>query len=165
MDEKLLKNLSKSAWMRDVMLVGRGLERLDRSRSHHILSQEEVMTVFWFWYHSPALFFSFYLCMNQFSTNNSHWTECQDCVSISAGFRWQEERPPPGQSWRSQAPSRTFLRLSGDSSTLLLSTSMTTHSFAYHPPFPSSRFFHLGHFHFEPPDLKYSESQAAGLVQ
>ena len=57
------------------MLVGRGLERLDRSRSHHILSQEEVMTVFWFWYHSPALFFSFYLCMNQFSTNNSHWTE------------------------------------------------------------------------------------------
>jgi len=29
-------------WMRDVMLVGRGLERLDRSRSHHILSQEEV---------------------------------------------------------------------------------------------------------------------------
>ena len=28
--------------MRDVMLVGRGLERLDRSRSHHILSQEEV---------------------------------------------------------------------------------------------------------------------------
>ena len=24
------------------MLVGRGLERLDRSRSHHILSQEEV---------------------------------------------------------------------------------------------------------------------------
>ena len=27
------------------MLVGRGLERLDRSRSHHILSQEEVMII------------------------------------------------------------------------------------------------------------------------
>ena len=32
--------------MRDVMLVGRGLERLDRSRSHHILSQEEVIVIF-----------------------------------------------------------------------------------------------------------------------
>ena len=31
--------------MRDVMLVGRGLERLDRSRSHHILSQEEVIVI------------------------------------------------------------------------------------------------------------------------
>ena len=28
------------------MLVGRGLERLDRSRSHHILSQEEVRSLF-----------------------------------------------------------------------------------------------------------------------
>ena len=28
------------------MLVGRGLERLDRSRSHHILSQEEVIVIF-----------------------------------------------------------------------------------------------------------------------
>ena len=27
------------------MLVGRGLERLDRSRSHHILSQEEVIVI------------------------------------------------------------------------------------------------------------------------
>ena len=161
------------------MLVGRGLERLDRSRSHHILSQEEVSNFFPCHCRSAASAFCFssiqclslfFFVKTQFQFQR-HLNSSGLCCTIYGGFRWQEERPPPGQSWRSPAPSRTSPRLSGDSSTSPLSTSMTTHSFAYHPPFPSYRCFLLYTFFGTSFSLILqhvkclSESQAAGLVQ
>ena len=154
------------------MLVGRGLERLDRSRSHHILSQEEVSNFFRCHCRSAAcaICFCSIQCLSQ-KFFRGHLNSSGLCCTISGGFRWQEERPPPGQSWRSPAPSRTSPRLSGGSSTSPLSTSMTTHSFAYHPPFPSYRCFLLYTFFGTSFSLILqhvkclSESQAAGLVQ